>query len=219
MLLCVAAMAPLLASAQSSGQPVNVTGASTSAPVIDLVDGEIVKVDTRAGKVTLRHGGVALLGVRGGTNAWPVRDRKALDTARPGDQVRFRAERLNGAIVLTELVAAAKPSPELIEVQWDGAGQFLQALAVAPSRFVEVCGKLAKGQTVAWSFSGPAPLDFNIHYHAGSSVSYPARQEGVAALTGSLIAPLAQDYCWMWENHGAQTVALALSLTKAKSAD
>jgi Cu/Ag efflux protein CusF len=214
LLFLLFSLTPLVAVAQAASQPVTVTGASTSAPVIGLVEADVLKVDQRTNKVTLRHGGVPHLGVKAGVSTWLVRDGQAIDVAKPGDRVRFRAERVRGAVVLTELAAIAKPSPELIEIQWDVAGQFAQSVTVAPWAFVEVCGKLAKDQKIEWSFSGPAPMEFNIHYHVGSSVSYPARQSGVAALTGTLVVPVDQDYCWMWENRSAQTVTLALSLAK-----
>ena len=32
---------------------------------------------------------------------------------------------------------------------------------------------------MAWSFEAPAPLDFNIHYHEGKKVRFPAEKSQV----------------------------------------
>jgi Cu/Ag efflux protein CusF len=197
-----------------TGPSVNITGASTSAPVVDMAEGEVRKVDRDSKKITLKHGPIKNLDMPGMTMMFQVRDPAMLDMAKPGDHVRFRAERLNGAIVLTELSPIAAASPELIDIQWDSAGQFSQPLNVAPARFVEVCGKLAKGQLITWSFEGAIPLSFNIHYHEGQNVSFPAKQDGVASLNGTLTVPVDQEYCWMWENKAASPASIALRLKR-----
>jgi Cu/Ag efflux protein CusF len=181
----------------------------------DMADGEVRKVDKDNKKITLKHGAIKNLDMPGMTMVFQVKDPAMLDAVKPGDQVKFSAERLNGAIVLTELKATAAPSPELIHIQWDATGQFSQPLTVAPARFVEVCGKLAKGQSIVWSFDGQVPLNFNIHYHEGQNVVFPAKQDGVASLSSTLSVPLDQDYCWMWENKASAPAVVALKLKRS----
>jgi len=101
-------------------------------------------------------------------------------------------------------------------IAWDSSGVFQRAPAIGPGKFVEVCGKLAKGQSVAWAFTSDAPLNFNVHYHQGPSVVYPDRQDQVAALEGKLVAPAEQDYCWMWENKSASKANVSVVLRRQR---
>ena len=68
-----------------------------------MATGEVRKVDMEAGKVTLRHGPIASLGMPAMTMVFRVADPKMLDQLKQGDKIRFSADRLNGAIVLTEV--------------------------------------------------------------------------------------------------------------------
>jgi Cu/Ag efflux protein CusF len=69
----------------------------------DLSEGEIKKVDKDAGKLTIKHGPLNNLGMSGMTMAFKVQDPALLDQVKAGDQVRFRAERVNGALNVTKL--------------------------------------------------------------------------------------------------------------------
>ncbi|MDH5540162.1 MAG: hypothetical protein OEY03_12230 [Rhizobacter sp.] len=112
------------------------------------------------------------------------------------------------ALALLQPAAAA----EVIDIGWDAAGGFRRTLDIAPGKFAEVCGAQAAGQSVRWRFDASAPLTFNIHYHVGKELRYPARNEQVDHLQGQLLADSAQDYCWMWSNKGAAAVRLNLQL-------
>jgi hypothetical protein len=67
---------------------------------------------------------------------------------------------------------------------------------------------------VAWRFEASGPLDFNIHYHEGQAVRYPAREDAAAGSSGTLQAALDQDYCWMWTNKARHPVSLRLALER-----
>ncbi|RQP21800.1 hypothetical protein [Piscinibacter terrae] len=101
---------------------------------------------------------------------------------------------------------------ELIEIDWDASGHFERAIDVAPGKFAELCGKLTKGQAIAWSFKGHEPLNFNIHYHEGKNVVFPAKQDKVASSDGELQVPVDQDYCWMWDNKTSAKSTLMVTL-------
>lgn len=103
---------------------------------------------------------------------------------------------------------------EIVPLAWSADGAFSRSVSLAPGRFIEVCGKLPAQQAVQWQFEADARLDFNIHYHEGKAVHYPARQDGVAQAQGTLAAPIAQDYCWMWTNPSGQAAALKLVLQR-----
>lgn len=117
---------------------------------------------------------------------------------------------LAGAAAATPRAAHA----EIIDIAWSEQGRFVQEVTVAPGKFAEACGKLQRGDTVAWRFEAGGPLAFNIHYHEGKAVRYPARREAVAAARGELKVALDQDYCWMWTNKTAQPVDLRFTLTR-----
>jgi hypothetical protein len=121
--------------------------------------------------------------------------------------------------VVASLVLAAAALParaEIVPIAWDAAKQFQLASSVAAGKFVEVCGKLPRGALVRWSFESPAPLDFNIHYHAGSKVVFPDKRNATAAASGTLLAPVAQDYCWMWTQRGSADAPLTLTLRRTR---
>ncbi|MDM4765408.1 hypothetical protein [Pelomonas sp. SE-A7] len=100
------------------------------------------------------------------------------------------------------------------DIRWNEAGVHAQSLELAPGKFAEVCGPLKAGQSVAWSFEADGALNFNIHYHEGEKVTYPARENGISQRKGELKVELDQGYCWMWSNKGAQPVKLKLELQR-----
>ncbi len=121
---------------------------------------------------------------------------------------------MRAAVVALTLLGAGAAQAEIAEIRWDDQGRATQTFNVAPGKFAEYCGKLSKGQTVRWSFEAPAALDFNIHYHVGKDVEYPAKAKGVASQQGELKVALDQDYCWMWSNKGGAAVGLTVQLQR-----
>ena len=103
---------------------------------------------------------------------------------------------------------------ELIEIQWSAAGRFEHVQLLAPGKFLELCGKLDKVRPVAWQFSAAQPVNFNIHFHEGEKVTYPAKVEGLLAASGRLKVVSEQDYCWMWSNKAEQGVEIKVVLSR-----
>lgn len=103
---------------------------------------------------------------------------------------------------------------ELVPVQWDATRKFSKELPIQPGKFVEVCEKLAEGAKVDWSFEAAAPVDFNVHYHQGKEVHFPAKKAQVAQDRGTLVVTLNQTYCWMWTNKGTAPAKLQFKLAK-----
>lgn len=68
-----------------------------------LSDGQVKKVDKAQGKITLKHGPLENLGMPGMTMVFRVQDASMLDQVKPGDPIRFRAEKMNGALTVTKL--------------------------------------------------------------------------------------------------------------------
>ena len=126
------------------------------------------------------------------------------------------------ASLLTAYAAAtAETSPAggkklpagVFDVEWNGLAAALRT-DVAPGKFVEWCAELPAGERVAWRFDSPAPLNFNVHYHEGKDVHFPARIDAVKAANDVLQAPVKQDYCWMWTNKSGAPVPLDAQLRK-----
>jgi hypothetical protein len=114
----------------------------------------------------------------------------------------------------TSAIVAVPSRAQLVEIQWDAGGIFERSLDIAPAKFVEVCGKLAKGQSIGWSFKGQQPMNFNIHYHEGKKVVFPIKKNDTTSMDGTLAVPVDQDYCWMWENKGSTPAPISLTLRR-----
>ena len=98
---------PLVAAAQAAstsagGSDLVVAQASTT----DMTEGEIRKVDKDTKKITIKHGEIKNLDMPGMTMLFQVKDAAMLDMVKPGDKVKFRAEKLGGGIVVTEIQVA-----------------------------------------------------------------------------------------------------------------
>ncbi len=117
-------------------------------------------------------------------------------------------------LLLALLAAASGARAAVVDLAFDASGRFAHAAPVAPGKFVEVCGKLAKGQAVAWRYAADGPLDFNVHYHEGKKVVMPEQRAATATAQGTLRVALDQDYCWMWSNKSGATVPLRLNLSR-----
>jgi Cu(I)/Ag(I) efflux system protein CusF len=72
----------------------------------ELVDGEVRRVDTEARKLTLRHAPIPNLGMSAMTMVFQVADPKLLEGLKPGDRVRFRAERVGGQFTVVAVEVA-----------------------------------------------------------------------------------------------------------------
>ena len=68
-----------------------------------LSEGVVKKVDKTQGKLTLKHGPLENLDMPGMTMVFRVQDADWLDQVKPGDTIRFRADRVNGAFTVTAL--------------------------------------------------------------------------------------------------------------------
>ena len=68
-----------------------------------LTDGEIRKVDIDARKITIRHGPIQNLEMPAMTMVFQVKDPAMLDKVKAGDKVRFKAEKIGGAFIVTQI--------------------------------------------------------------------------------------------------------------------
>jgi Cu/Ag efflux protein CusF len=83
-----------------SNHPAHAGAAEHTTP---LSEGVVKKVDKAQGKLTLKHGPLENLDMPGMTMVFRVQDAGWLDQVKPGDTIRFRADRMNGTFTVTML--------------------------------------------------------------------------------------------------------------------
>jgi len=72
----------------------------------DMTQGEVRRIDLAGGRITLRHGPIANLGMPPMTMVFVVSDKAQLEGLAVGDKVQFVADKQGSQYVLTELKAA-----------------------------------------------------------------------------------------------------------------
>ncbi|MDB5764279.1 MAG: copper-binding protein [Herminiimonas sp.] len=90
-------------SAGSSGASRSTGSDQTSGSTTSMSEGEIKKVDKEAGKVTIKHGPLTNLDMPAMTMNFKVKDATMLDQVKPGDKVRFVADKVAGAFTVIQL--------------------------------------------------------------------------------------------------------------------
>ena len=73
---------------------------------VQMAEGEIRKVDKGAGRVTIKHGPIQNLDMPAMTMVFQVKDPAMLEQVKPGDKVKFQAEKLGGAFTVTKIEPA-----------------------------------------------------------------------------------------------------------------
>jgi Cu/Ag efflux protein CusF len=76
------------------------------ASTADFSSAEVRRVDRDAQKVTLRHGPIPNLGMGDMQMVFRVADPRMLDDLKPGDRIRFKADKVGGQYTVTELEIA-----------------------------------------------------------------------------------------------------------------
>lgn len=80
--------------------------AQASAAEMQMVDGQVKKVDKTAGKVTLAHGPLTNLNMPAMTMVFRVSNVAWFDQMKTGDKIRFMADNVNGVITIVHFEAA-----------------------------------------------------------------------------------------------------------------
>jgi Cu/Ag efflux protein CusF len=95
------------ATAYAADDTANTNMASGAQPGADaknnMSHGEVKKVDTAAGKLTIKHGPLENLDMEAMTMVFKVRDPAMLSQVKAGDKIDFVAEEVNGALTVTKL--------------------------------------------------------------------------------------------------------------------
>ncbi|AEI77442.1 hypothetical periplasmic protein [Cupriavidus necator N-1] len=89
--------------AAGSMDGMNMKPSAPSQQVPQPVAAEIRKIDVQAGKVTLKHGPIANLGMGPMTMAFPVRDRASLKEFKEGEAVSVTFDNVDGKPTVVEM--------------------------------------------------------------------------------------------------------------------
>src|SRR3990172_6063181 len=79
------------------------------AAMAQMVDGEVTKVDQSAGKITIKHGPMKKFDMEGGmTMVFRAQDPAMLKQVKPGDKIKFEADKISGQFTVTKIEKAKK---------------------------------------------------------------------------------------------------------------
>lgn len=138
-------------------------------------------------------------------------------TPPPAPRARRLASAALASLCTALLGLSAGPalaSEHIVEIAWRADGRFDHSATIAPGKMLEVCGKLAKDAAVQWQFEASQALSFNIHYHLGKEVVYPAKLPKADKAKDVLHVARDEDHCWMWVNKSTEPATLKLGLSR-----
>ena len=73
----------------------------------EVLDGQVTKIDESAGKITIKHGPIKKFDMDDGmTMVFRAQDPEMLKAVKPGDKVKFEADRVNGQFTVMKIQKA-----------------------------------------------------------------------------------------------------------------
>ncbi len=82
-------------------------GSQSAVAQADLIDGQVMKVDQPAGKITIKHGPAKRLGMESGmTMVYKAQDPAMLKAVKAGNKIKFDAAQVNGQYTVTKIETA-----------------------------------------------------------------------------------------------------------------
>lgn len=98
-------LSPAWAASHQGGHSAHAEHAKPTAQAAtgDMTDGEVRKVDTEGGKLTLKHGDIKNLDMPGMTMVFVVKDKTMLDKVKAGDKIKFKAVNDAGKFTVTDI--------------------------------------------------------------------------------------------------------------------
>jgi Cu/Ag efflux protein CusF len=93
-----------MAACDAQNAPVSTTAAPGASAKLTL--GEVRRIDTEQGKLTIKHEAIENLQMPGMTMVFKAADPAMLQKLQVGDKIEFAAEKANGAIVVTTVHVA-----------------------------------------------------------------------------------------------------------------
>jgi len=83
------------------------TAAQSAVAQSELIDGQVMKVDQSAAKITIKHGPAKRLGMESGmTMVYKAQDPALLKAVKAGNKIKFDAEQVNGQYTVTKIEMA-----------------------------------------------------------------------------------------------------------------
>lgn len=79
------------------------SAAAALAQEVPMIAGEVTKLNPDAGKMTIKHDPIPNLDMGAMTMVFKAKDPEMLTAVKPGDKVKFTAERVNGQITITKI--------------------------------------------------------------------------------------------------------------------
>jgi Cu/Ag efflux protein CusF len=74
-----------------------------------MTDGQVTKVDVSAGKITIKHGPIKKFDMdEGMTMVFRAQDPALLKQVKPGDKIKFNADKINGQFTVTKIEKVKK---------------------------------------------------------------------------------------------------------------
>ncbi|AIP00094.1 copper-binding protein [Burkholderia pseudomallei] len=86
-----------------SGMDMQGSAPQAGAAHVGMSHGEVKKVDTAAGKLTIKHGPLENLGMGAMTMVFKVKDPAMLSQVKAGDTIDFVADEVDGALTVVKL--------------------------------------------------------------------------------------------------------------------
>jgi Cu/Ag efflux protein CusF len=82
-------------------------GASAVCAQAPLADGQVIRIDPAASKITIKHGPLKQFGMdESMTMVYRAADPAMLAAVKPGDKIKFAPDRVNGQFVVTKIEKA-----------------------------------------------------------------------------------------------------------------
>ena len=82
------------------------TTIASNAEEVPMVNGEVTKIDESAGKVTIKHEAIPNLEMDAMTMVFKAGEGVAVNDVKPGDKIKFQAEKVNGQLTVTKVEKA-----------------------------------------------------------------------------------------------------------------
>lgn len=93
----------LAATAASALTSLSAWALAEEAKSLPMINGEITKVDESAGKMTIKHDAITNLDMGAMTMVFKANDPAILKTVKPGDKIKFAADKVNGQMTVMKV--------------------------------------------------------------------------------------------------------------------
>jgi Cu(I)/Ag(I) efflux system periplasmic protein CusF len=98
---------PILVAASILALSIAFLPRSAIAQQAEVVNGQVTKIDESAGKITIKHGPIKKFDMDDGmTMVFRAQDPAMLKTVKPGDKIKFEADKVNGQFTVMKIQKA-----------------------------------------------------------------------------------------------------------------